>query len=256
MIASRRNRIQPLAALRALRALARSGGTDYRQAAIFMSATEGRSGQRAFARFQASDAGARLLRERPPLRDLLGGDRHRLAAMPDGSLGHAYHLFMSAHGFSVDGMAELGLAGGSVPTGEAETWFAERMNALHDVRHVVAGYGQEPLGELCLLAFRYAQTRHPGMGFFAVAWGVRMARAAPGQQIAAAVLEGYRRGRDAVWLDDLDWERLLGEPLAAIRTRLRIAPPLRYDRIRTAPQSAATASVAAGSAATSAGRGA
>ena len=45
----------------AWRALARSSGTDYRQAAAFMSATEGRSGQRAFARFQASPSGARLL---------------------------------------------------------------------------------------------------------------------------------------------------------------------------------------------------
>jgi ubiquinone biosynthesis protein COQ4 len=196
-----------------------------------MSATEGRSGQRAFARFQASAGGARLLQVRPPLRAMLGGDRHELAAMPEGSLGRAYHDFMSAHGFSVDGMAELGQAGGERSMGEAEKWFADRMNTLHDVRHVVAGYGQEPLGELCLLAFRFAQTRHPGMAFFAVAWGLKTARAQRDQPIIAAVMEGYRRGRQAVWMDDGDWEHMLRESLATVRTRLSIVPHVVYHRI-------------------------
>jgi ubiquinone biosynthesis protein COQ4 len=163
---------------------------------------------------------------------MLGGDRHELAALPDGSLGRAYHHFMSAHGFSTDGMAELGQAGGERPMSEAEKWFADRMNTLHDVRHVVAGYGQEPLGELCLLAFRYAQTRHPGMGFFAVAWGLKTARVQRDQPIIAAVMEGYRRGRRAVWMDDVDWECLMREPLAAVRARLNIAAPVVYNRIR------------------------
>jgi ubiquinone biosynthesis protein COQ4 len=229
--ASPRNRIRPFDALRALRALARSGGTDYREAAAFMSATEGRSGQRAFARFQSSAAGARLLREKPSLRVMLGENRHELVAMPDGSLGRAYHDFMAAHGFSVDGMAELGHAGGERSMDADETWFAERMNTLHDVRHVVAGYGQEPLGELCLLAFRYAQARHPGMAFFAIAWGLKTARAQRDQPIVAAVAEGYRRGRRAVWMDDLDWEQLMREPLVAVRARLGIAAPVVYGRI-------------------------
>jgi ubiquinone biosynthesis protein COQ4 len=226
-----RNRIRPLDALRALRALARSGGTDYRQAAAFMSATEGRSGQRGFARFQASASGADLLRRRPSLRAAVGGG---LTGLPAGTLGRAYHDFMAAHGFSVEGMAELGLAGGARAMSDDERWFTERMNTLHDVRHVVAGYGQEPLGELCLLAFRYAQTGHPGMGSFAVLWGLKIARARRGQPVVAAVLEGYRRGRRAVWMDDLHWEDMLRQPLAEIRARLRLAPPSVYDRINGA----------------------
>ena len=228
---SPRNHIRPLDAIRALRALARSGGTDSREAAAFMSATEGRSGQRGFARFQASASGAALLHARPSLRAAVG---EGLAALPAGTLGRAYHDFMAAHGFSVEGMAELGLAGGTRPMSRDERWFTERMNTLHDVRHVVAGYGQEPLGELCLLAFRYAQTGHPGMAFFAVVWGLKIARAQRGQPVVAAVLEGYRRGRRAVWMDDLDWEEMLHQPLAEIRARLGLAPPSVYDRISAA----------------------
>jgi len=106
------------------------------------------------------------------------------------------------------------------------------MNTLHDVRHVVAGYGQEPLGELCLLAFRFAQSRHLGMAFFAVAWGLKTARAHRDQPILAAVWEGYRRGRSAVWMDDLAWEQLLREPLAEVRRLFGLGRPVVYDRIR------------------------
>jgi ubiquinone biosynthesis protein COQ4 len=166
---------------------------------------------------------------------MLGGDRAMLAALPAGTLGRAYHEFMSVYGSSAEGMAELGEVGPQRSMSDDERWFTERMNTLHDVRHVLAGYGQEPLGELCLLAFRFAQSRHPGMAFFAVAWGLKTARAQWDQPIISAVMEGYRRGRAAVWLDDLAWEDLMGEPLAALRSRLRLSPPSVYDRIRAEP---------------------
>jgi ubiquinone biosynthesis protein COQ4 len=231
---TRPNRIRPFDALHALRVLARSGGTDYCAAAAFMSATEGRSGQRAFARFQASPSGAQLLQQRPSLRRMLGRDRHMLSVLPQGTLGRTYYKFMSANGSSAEGMAELGQVGRPRPMTDAETWFTERMNTLHDVRHVVAGYGQDPLGELCLVAFRFAQSRHPGMAFLAVAWGLKTARARRDQPIVSAVMEGYRRGRAALWMDDLDWEQMLQEPLAAVRSRLRLDPPAVYDRIAAA----------------------
>ncbi len=202
-----------------------------------MSATEGRSGQRAFARFQASPSGARLLQQRPPLRKILGGDRHMLSMLPPGTLGRAYYEFMSANGSSAEGMAELGEVGRERPMTDAEKWFTERMNTLHDVRHVIAGYGQEPLGELCLVAFRFAQSRHPGMALFAVAWGLKTARARRDQPIVSAVMEGHRRGRAALWMDDLDWEQMLREPLAAVRSRLGLDPPAVYDHITAATAS-------------------
>ena len=226
-----RNPMRPLAAARALLALARSGGTDFRQAAIFMHATEGRSGQRNFARFRNSPAGQRLLLERPPLRGVLGSTGVALAELPPGTLGQEFDAFIGVHGFSVEGMAELGEAGVQRAVPEDERWFAARMNTLHDVRHVVAGYGAGPLGELCLLAFRFAQCRHPGMACFAVAWTLRMSQAAPGWPIRQAVLEAYRRGRTAAWLDDLRWEELLAEPLATLRERLGLLPPATYNRI-------------------------
>jgi ubiquinone biosynthesis protein COQ4 len=179
------------------------------------------------------------MQQRPSLREMLGGNRYRPAVLPQGSLGRAYYEFMLANGSSAEGMAELGQVGRERPMTDGEKWFTERMNTLHDVRHVVAGYGQEPLGELCLVAFRFAQSRHPGMAFFAVAWGLRTARARRDQPIISAVVEGYRRGRAAVWMDDLDWEQMLDEPLAAVRSRLRLDPPAVYDRVTATAASAA-----------------
>ena len=234
----RRNRIRPLDAFRALRALARSGGTDYAQAAAFMKATEGRSGQRTFARFLASECGARLSRRRPSLRDTLDQDRGALAILPSGTLGRAYHDFMAANAFSLEALAELGRAGHQRPMQGDEEWFTDRMNALHDLRHVIVGYGREALGELCLVAYRFAEVGHPGMAFFAVAWGLKLVREQRGQPVVAAIMEAYRRGRDSVWMDDLDWEAMLSRPVTEIRAMLNLAPPSVYDRITTSRSAA------------------
>ena len=38
---------------------------------------------------------------------------------------------------------------------------------MHDLWHVVTGYGRDELGEACLLAFTYAQNKNRGVGFIA-----------------------------------------------------------------------------------------
>src|SRR5277367_3567204 len=89
----RRNWIRPFRALRALRNLAKSHGTDLPQGVAFLRATEGNAARRAFDRFRASPVGHDVLRRPQALRDHLL-DRHGLAAMPAGSLGRVYLAFM------------------------------------------------------------------------------------------------------------------------------------------------------------------
>ena len=38
-----------------------------------------------------------------------------------------------------------------------ERWMGERLRDIHDLFHVITGYGRDALGELCLLAFTNAQ---------------------------------------------------------------------------------------------------
>jgi len=109
-------------------------------------------------------------------------------------------------------------------------WFGRRTRDAHDIWHVLSGYGRDALGEACLVAFSYAQTKGLGWALIALgaAWRARTARDYP---YVTAIWQGYRRGRAANWLLGEDYERLLAEPLEAARVRLNIAPPTTYDAI-------------------------
>jgi ubiquinone biosynthesis protein COQ4 len=102
---------------------------------------------------------------------------------------------------------------------------------MHDLLHIVSGYGRDPLGESCLTAFSFAQTGLKGFAVIAIVSGHRIARACPGQPIRRTVLEGYRRGRRAGWLIGADWEALLAEPVEAIRARYGVVPAAYYPSV-------------------------
>ena len=101
--------------------------------------------------------------------------------------------------------------------------FRARMRELHDVNHVVTGYGRDPLGELCLLTFVYRQNGNLGMLMVvAMAWS-RLPRAA-----RKAVREAWRLGGKAGWLAGQDWETLFARPLEDVRQILGIVAPVIY----------------------------
>jgi ubiquinone biosynthesis protein COQ4 len=227
-MAEPRPRLRPWKALRAMRALLRDPDDTARVFDVIQ-ALGGRSGERAFERFRASEVGARVLRER---RDLLAAlsDRERLLALPVGTLGRTYAEFMGREQISAQGLAEASLAaGGTDPELSPERrLFGARLRDMHDLWHVVTGYGRDLLGEATLLAFSYAQTRNRGVGFIvATAWW--KARRAPA--FRRMLRDGYRRGRRAAWLPAQDWEALLARPLAEVRAELRVDAAPQYEPV-------------------------
>jgi ubiquinone biosynthesis protein COQ4 len=110
-------------------------------------------------------------------------------------------------------------------------WYARRLRDVHDLWHVLTGYGRDALGETCLVAFSYAQTRSTGFALIACVGARETGRALRGRPVAQAVWQGYRNGRAAAWLPGEDYEALLAEPLEAARVRLRIARPSVYKSI-------------------------
>ncbi|MEJ0043806.1 MAG: Coq4 family protein [Rhizomicrobium sp.] len=125
---------------------------------------------------------------------------------------------------------------------------AGRERDIHDIWHVLTGYqADDPLGELCLVAFSYAQTTGLGWGFIAVVGTLKNLREPQGRLVARAVWEGYRHGKNAAWLHGEDIEKLFAEPLDTARARLKIAAPVAYQRVKdaVAPADASTALVAA-----------
>ena len=126
--------------------------------------------RRGALRFKSTPVGRRVLAERIDLLDTLR-DRAALAELPSGTLGRAYHdSRIPRETFPPTGSFEASMAG-STPAHFDEAGlrrYAERMREQHDLWHTLTGYGRDPFGEVCLLAFTYAQTRNKGLGLIAL----------------------------------------------------------------------------------------
>jgi len=140
---------------------------------------------------------------------------------------------MAAENLSAEGLVEASRIE-RPPASDDVTLFRERGREMHDLLHVVTGYGRDPLGEACLVAFTYAQNRLKGLAVIAVFAARRIARSRPGQPVRRAVFEGYRHGRSAGWLPGADWEALLAQPVEAIRAQFAVKPPTYYRTILAA----------------------
>jgi len=225
----RKRRIRPLDAWRAIRVLLRNPD-DTGQVFRIIDALSGNSGEKLYQRFRSDPTGARILQERRSLLKTLE-DVAALRALPEGSLGRAYADFVSREQLSADGLvAASAEGGGGWDYGDERRLVGDRLRDMHDLWHVVTGYGRDLVGEAALLAFSYAQTRNPGVGFIvAVAW----LKAGSGAE-RSLIRAGYRRGRSSAWLPAQDWEALLARPLEEVRRELRVGVPPRYTAVRSA----------------------
>jgi ubiquinone biosynthesis protein COQ4 len=228
---SAKPRLHPIAALRAVRKLM-DNGEDTHQVFLLIEALRGKTTLRQLARFRQTATGRAVLGERRRLLDRLN-DRASLAALPAGTLGRAYYDFMAAENLSADGLVEMSKITRPLASDDV-TLFRERNREMHDLLHVVTGYGRDPLGEACLVAFSYAQTRLKGFAVIAAFAARKIARSRSDQPVRRAVFEGYRHGRSAGWLPGADWEAMLAQPVEAIRAQFAVKTPTYYRRILAA----------------------
>jgi ubiquinone biosynthesis protein COQ4 len=185
----------------------------------------GRSGIRNFRRFAESPTGGTVLKERRNLLTLLA-DRGRLRQLPEGSLGRAYLDFMERENLSAEALVEASQDWENDPVPPDAALFRARMREMHDVGHVVTGYGRDQMGELCLLTFMYRQQGNLGMLMVvAMAWR-RLPKAG-----RKAVREAWRNGRKTAWLAAQDWEALFAQPLDQLRKSLAVSPPTAYQAL-------------------------
>ena len=225
-----RKRIEPMRALRAIRALLRNPD-DTPKVFDIIDALSGNAGERSFQRFRRTTSGERILREKRSLLARLD-DRASLMALPPGTLGRAYAEFAEREQITGQGLADASNSGRLAELDADRRLFFERLRDMHDLWHVVTGYGRDLVGEASLLAFSYAQTRNRGVGFIvAVAWLRARGELAFARPI---ISEGWRRGRQAAWLPAADWEALLAEPLQNVRERLGLGMPPSYAPVRSA----------------------
>lgn len=218
-----------LHALRAMRRLL-ADKEDTAQVFEIMRALNGTSTARGYHRLLTTAQGGRIAYERAEFAEALMDDAW-LDSLPEGSLGAAYRSFVRAEQLSAEGLAEVSRTGAThIDEPHPYAWFGRRTRDVHDIWHVLSGYGRDGLGEACLVAFSYAQTRGLGWAFIAAVSALR-ARKARTYPYVGAIWEGYRRGKAAAWLLGEDYERLMGEPLESVRRRLNLPAPAIYNSI-------------------------
>lgn len=237
-------RLHPIAAFRAIRSLIRNR-EDTRQVFLLIEALRGKTALRQFARFRRSPEGHDLLAHHPSLLAALS-DRAALSELPAGSLGRTYYEFMTSENLSAEGLVEASRIRDVPPPANDFTWFRERGREMHDLFHVMTGYGRDPLGEVCVVAFTFAQNRQKGLAVVALVGAYRTKRRLRDQPIYRALWQAYRNGRRARWFYAADWENLLSQPLDEVRARYGVRPATHYPAIVPVLQRAIAAAKAAG----------
>jgi ubiquinone biosynthesis protein COQ4 len=215
-------------ALKALRRLL-TDKEDTGQVFEIMGALNGDSTMKGYQRLLATPNGGRLAYERVELAPRLMDDAWLDSFAPD-TVGAAYRDFVRGENLSAEGLAEVSRQRrGPVDQPHPYAWFGRRTRDIHDLWHILTGYHRDGLGEACLVAFSYAQTRSLGWAVIAVGAALKN-----GSRARRAIWQGYRRGQAAAWLQGEDYERLMSEPLAAARRRLNLTPATIYEAVPVA----------------------
>jgi ubiquinone biosynthesis protein COQ4 len=201
--------------LRALRALAKIVADPERTDLVLEFSNLINAGQRddRLHFFLEDPAGARLYAEGRAL-DSKTIDLDKLAALPEGTLGHAYARFMKSHGLTPDVF--------DGPPADVRdpraAYVIQRIRQTHDLWHVVTNAETDPAGEVALQAFTFAQTGAPSSGILAAVGTLRGVRQS--RQIVRDVVAMYRMGLAANKLAVFAWEDHWATPITEVRKLL------------------------------------
>lgn len=157
----------------------------------------------------------------------------RLATCAPGTYGEAVRRFITDNDLEAnlatnyrqfhDALAGAGMLDG-MP--EPMRYAVLRGFQLHDLIHVVTGYGPSPLDEIALQAFCLAQLQFPYFAMWISVVTTRMTFIDPNSIVPLmdAITQGWHYGRSIDNLQLNRWEDHLDEPLAELRRAHRIAP--------------------------------
>lgn len=149
-----------------------------------------------------------------------------LSACREGSLGRAYHSFITCNGLEANlatnykAFHEQLSASGQLDRMPAELRYAIiRGFQIHDILHVLTGYKPDPSGEIALQAFCLAQIRFPYFGMWMSVVTSRMTFLDPKSILPMmdAISAGWQYGRTAANLQFIRWEDMLDRPLQQLR---------------------------------------
>jgi len=221
--------------LKAFRAIdrLRRDNDDTEQVFLIIEALKGKSNVEHLERFRSTEIGHKVLMEKRSALDFLT-KRDWLQSLPEGTLGKIYIDFMIREGLTAEGLRDVSYEGGFATEkvmSEDERVFAEWNRDIHDLFHIITGYGRDPLGELSVLAVTYQQTKSLGVGFIALMGAFEYQKKLKGTPAFKAVMQGFKIGKNCEDLVAQDWEHLLTLPIEEVRERLKLRRPSLYQRV-------------------------
>ncbi len=112
------------------------------------------------------------------------------------------------------------------PAFAAQNRTNRRILQLHDVWHLVGGFGFTAQGEVAISGFQLAQFgQNYSTRFLAATTTMMCLRPVVDiDQFISLISEGWRHGRRAPPLMSVEWHKLLGRSIADLRAEMRVAP--------------------------------
>ncbi|MCB9795432.1 MAG: hypothetical protein H6741_22230 [Alphaproteobacteria bacterium] len=171
--------------------------------------------ERLVPEIQETEAGQRLLSERPSLQaaDL---DLAAFQELPEGTVGRAIADYYVANGITPFETNQPGV--------EDTDYLSKRYRETHDLLHLLTGYGTDVLGEMELQAF-VAGNLGLRQGMFIASFGYLGAFAYDGTVLTPwryirAVRDAYRRGKRARFVLTVPFEDYFEAPVQALQAEL------------------------------------
>ncbi|MDJ0790033.1 MAG: Coq4 family protein [Myxococcota bacterium] len=182
-----------------------------------------------YDRCMRDDTARRILEEGRSLHPVLL-DFRRLRSLPDGTLGREYARFMDENEIDIVSFAEASWKHmvREDYANDAAWTLANRLRDIHEIVHVISGYGTDVLGEMCEIVFNIREDPRPRAAWFAVKTNLVKFRRMGAPEAEATIREAHARGQRAGLMVGTDWEALLDWPLEDVRRKLGISPPPSY----------------------------
>lgn len=165
----------------------------------------------------------------PCVHDLLAQPEVRmktsdLEGLPAGSLGSELLTMLRAQGYDLEVIdADTVVLPGPWP---AQNRTNRRILQLHDVWHLVGGYGFTGAGEVAISGFQMAQFgQNYSTRFLATVTSIAALRMPPMADLLLPVMfDGWRHGRTTPALIAQPWHTLMSQTTADVRARLGVVP--------------------------------
>lgn len=187
--------------------------------------------KRAIQKLKSNSTGKNLVEQQHNIIEFLS-DTNWIKQLSPNSVGQAYLDFLHKENLNTQKIYNMASQGNKYIdffANTPESWIYRHTIVIHDIWHVLTGYGTHPFGEACLMSFSSAQTGSKGFGLIA-AGSIMRAVKTPNRKFPhiKTIIQAYLIGKRAKWLYLEDYQKLLEEPLIDARKRLNIPETTLY----------------------------